>query len=89
MLCLLINIPLFMVVVATLMRVTVKYSIDWTDAMVGFWTSVILLTSVIFIISLTVFRIAKTKMIITVVAESIILTCILFFLNIYYLSGFP
>jgi hypothetical protein len=89
MLCLLINIPLFMVVVIIFMRVTIKYSIDWTDAMVSFWTCVIILTSAIFIISLALFRIAKTTMIITVVAESIILTCILFFLNSYYLSGFP
>jgi hypothetical protein len=87
--CLLTNIPLFMLVAATWIKITIKYEIDWTNASVSYWTCLIISSFLLFIFTLASLRIADTKMIIAVFAESVILTSIFIFLSGIYLAGFP
>lgn len=78
-----------MLVVVIWLKITIRYEIDWSNASISYWACLIISSFLLFLITLASLGVANTKMIITVFAESVIMTFIFIFLSSIYLAGFP
>ena len=78
-----------MTVVFAWIKITSVYVINWADTTPSYWTCLLISTSLIFVVTAAILKVANAKMIITVIVESALLTGTFLFLTSQFLSGFP